>query len=107
MSDKDKDLAPLEAELVAKGGRKWVKANMIRYYFEIDPALFGWVVERYKTGAVKSAKFNGNKISNNKADAALRELNRAKFWYDVVFSDFYSEGLSVEQFEAMKQEVLK
>ena len=77
------------AKLMAAGGTRWSKYGKDRIYF--DAKTLGLEVERYGTGSVRSAEWQGESISN--ADA--RRLLGSKVYVDCadgtlhVDTDFY------------------
>lgn len=77
------------AKLMAEGGKRWSKYGKDRIYF--DATTLGLEVERYGTGSVRSAEWQGESISN--ADA--RRLLNSKVYVDCadgtlhVDTDFY------------------
>ena len=88
-------------------GKEWKKDEMHRIYISDLSKLYGLKCDRHKTGNIKSAKLNGEKISNTKATKLEIALNSAKFWYDVKSGEFLSKGLSDEQFAKIKSNVTK
>lgn len=66
-------------KLEALGLTHWIKGDMDRIYIDDKDlkAVFGLEIEYYKTGNIKSAILNGDKLSNNKAYGLLR--NRIYF----------------------------
>ena len=66
-------------KLEALGLTHWIKGDMDRIYIDDKDlkAVFGLKIEYYKTGNIKSAILNGDKLSNNKAYGLLR--NRIYF----------------------------
>lgn len=65
------------AKYEAKGFRRWTKGSMDRLY--INMAELGLEVSYYGTGNVRSAKWQGEVVSN--ADG--RRLLSSKVWVDV------------------------
>ena len=68
-----------------KGFKRWQKGTMDRLY--INACNIGLIVQRYNTGNVKHAEFNGEHVSNSEG----RRMMSAKTFIDVktgrVFSD--------------------
>lgn len=63
-----------ESRLIELGGTTWEKGGNKRIYIDSPEFLeefFGLVVEHYKTGSIKRAELNGEKLSNNKAHKLL------------------------------------
>lgn len=50
-------------KLEAKGFKHWMKGNIDRLY--INASQLGLVCDYYKTGNIKAAEFNGERISNS------------------------------------------
>ena len=65
-------------KLISMGGKFWEKGDMKRVYLNEWLDLAGVEISRYKTGNIKSAYFNGAKISNSKAS----ELGSVKVFWD-------------------------
>jgi len=65
--------------LLEIGGRRWKQGRLDRIYFNRPAQRGGLEVDYYKTGNVKSAKLNGEHLSNTKA----RGLLAGKLWWDV------------------------
>lgn len=55
--------------LEGKGFNRWTKGNMDRLYINAD--ALGLEVERYNTGNVSSAYWQGERISNSRGSAML------------------------------------
>ena len=64
-------------KLEAKGFNRWTKGSYDRLY--INPESFGLKVERYGTGNVAYAEFEGERISNSEG---TRMLN-GKYFIDI------------------------
>ena len=91
------------AKLMAAGGTRWSKYGKDRIYF--DATTLGLEVERYGTGSVRSAEWQGESISN--ADA--RRLLNSKVYVDCAdgslhvdtdFYDTYNEQMRLENVAA-------
>jgi len=83
------------SNMVAIGGREWIKNEMHRVYFNLDvtvPAL-GLVLSFYNTGNISRALLNGETISNCEATRILHSID-GKIWYDVKSDKWYSQGVS-------------
>lgn len=87
------------AKLMAAGGTRWSKYGKDRIYF--DATTLGLEVERYGTGSVRSAEWQGESISN--ADA--RRLLNSKVYVDCAdgslhvdtdFCDTYNADMRLE-----------
>lgn len=63
--------------LVNIGGNRWTKGNYDRIYFSAES--LGLKVERYHTGNISHAEYNGKKISHSSAT----EIINAKIYVDV------------------------
>lgn len=59
------------------GGNRWTKGNYDRIYF--SPESLGLKIERYNTGNIFHAEYNGEKISNSRAS----EIINAKIYVNV------------------------
>ena len=94
-----------EIEQILKIGKEWIKDDMHRIYINDLAGLYGLETARHKTGNIKSARLNGEKISNTKATKLEIELNSAKLWYDVKSGEYSSNGLSDEQYTAIKVQI--
>lgn len=68
--------------LLAAGGNRWQKNNMDRVYFNNLPAKAGLVVDRYKSGNIRSASLRSEGISNSKAGEIVSNLDSTKLFYD-------------------------
>lgn len=88
-------------ELVAVGGSHWQKNSMDRIYFNNLPRWYGLEVDRSGSGAVRSARFRGESISNSRGDELAYAVNRGKLWFDVVTGQFMSQDLSDEMASEM------
>ena len=72
------------AALESKGFKRWQKGNYDRLY--ADATILGLKVERYNTGNIFSAEFQGEKISNSEA----RKILATKTYIDVTTGKVYS-----------------
>ena len=64
-------------ELVNMGANRWMKGGYDRLY--IAPEVLGLKCDRYKSGNVRYAEFNGERISNSLA----REMLESKCYIDL------------------------
>lgn len=93
------------AKLEAKGFNRWTKGNMDRLY--IDAKNYGAEFVYYNSGNIRSAKFQGERISN--ADG--RRLNATKAYIDIatgelhIQTDYYYDDEIREAIEAIIAEV--
>lgn len=73
-------------KLEALGLTHWIKGDMDRIYINNKDlkSVFGLEIEYYKSGNIKSAVLNGDKISNNKAYGLLRN----KIYFDCKSNKF-------------------
>lgn len=55
--------------LVAAGARRWTKGSMDRLYINAD--VLGYEYERYNTGNIRYAEYNGERISNSEMGRVL------------------------------------
>ena len=83
------------AALEKKGFKRWTKGNLDRLY--INAGQLGLVCTYYKTGAISSAKFNGEDISNRKASS----MKCAKTFIDIKSGILYGDN------EMLKSEAQK
>lgn len=79
------------AELVKLGFNRWTKGNLDRLY--INAAQLGLVCDYYNTGNVKSAEFQGNRLSNSEA----RRMRAAKTFVDVKSGRVYSDNETLKE----------
>lgn len=67
-------------QILDLGGREWTgRGGQKRIYLNNWSGLAGLEIERYKSGAIRCAVIDGEKISNNKAAA----LAAAQVWFDI------------------------
>jgi len=76
-------------EALEMGGREWQKNGNHRIYFNGGAleVLYGLEILRYKTGNISSATFNGEDISNSKANKLLNKIiceRGDRAYYDVI-----------------------
>jgi len=88
-------------------GNEWKKGTMHRIYFSNLPKLYGLNIQRHKTGNIKSATLNEEKISNNKATKLEIALNSGKMWYNVNTGKINSKDLSEKQQEIIISNIKK
>lgn len=76
-------------KLEALGLTHWIKGDMDRIYINNKDlkAVFGLEIEYYKSGNIKSATLNGDKLSNNKAFGLLRN----KIYFDCKLNKFNTD----------------
>lgn len=72
--------------LEEKGFKRWQKGSMDRLY--INACNLGLTVERYNTGNIKRAYFNGESVSNSEG----RRMITAKTYIDVKSGRVYSDN---------------
>jgi hypothetical protein len=71
------------AQLREIGGCPWKAADGTqRVYFNDLPDLFGLELVYYKSGNIKSAKLDGDRISNTTARRICGDLATLKLWVD-------------------------
>lgn len=75
------------ALLTTKGFRRWQKGNLDRLY--INAAQLGLSCEYYGTGNIRSAEFQGNRISNSEG----YRMKTAKTYVDVKTGKVYNATL--------------
>lgn len=66
--------------MTAIGGNRWTKAGHDRVYLNHWPEFAGLEVDRYKTGSISSAAYQGQGISNSQAYNLLDTIG--KVWFD-------------------------
>src|SRR5690606_16620031 len=84
----------LEARLIQAGGRRWMKGEFNRIYFNNLAALCGLRYDTYLTGNIAWAELDGERISNSSARQILSGLSSAKVWYDCTTGIFEAKGLT-------------
>lgn len=73
------------AKLEAKGGKRWIKGNMDRMYF--NATVLGLELEYYKTGNIRDASFRGTGLSNSMGG----RYKAAKTYIDLATGDVHSD----------------
>lgn len=84
-------------------GKLWEKGGNIRFYLDSDKALknaIGLTIDRYKSGAISSAKIKGEKISNNKAWKISSSANNS--YIDLVNRKVVSDNEDIIKFFSSK-----
>lgn len=93
------------AKLEAKGGKRWIKGNMDRMYF--NATMLGLELEYYKTGNIRDASFRGMGLSNSMGG----RYKAAKTYIDLatgtVHSDFDCLADAVRELIAQAEEEIK
>lgn len=93
------------AKLDARGGKRWIKGNMDRMYF--NATGIGLELEYYKTGNIRSASFRGMGLSNCMGG----RYKAAKTYIDLatgeVHSDFDCLADAVRELIAQAEEEIK
>ena len=56
-----------EAQALAIGAKPWTYAKGTRYYINLTPEMVGLEIEFYGTGNVRSAKLDGEVVTNGSA----------------------------------------
>ena len=72
-------------KLEAKGGKRWIKGNMDRMYF--NATVLGLELEYYKTGNIRDASFRGTGLSNSMGG----RYKAAKTYIDLATGDVHSD----------------
>lgn len=72
-------------KLTARGWKRWTKADKDRMY--VDAENLGLKVQKYGSGAVKRAEWDGEKISNSEGSAMLH----AKTYLDLMDMSVHSD----------------
>ncbi len=85
-------------------GNVWQKNGHHRIYLNDLPSLYGLKVSYYGTGNVRSATLDGEKISNAAATRLLGPLS-GKMWYDVVTTQFATDGSDRDVFVSLLTEI--
>jgi hypothetical protein len=78
-------------ELEGKGFKRWQKGNYDRLY--INATALGLVVDRYKTGNISYAEFNGERISNTQGT----KMVDAKTYIDVNTERLFSTNETLKE----------
>lgn len=92
----------------AKLGKVWEKGGKVRIYLDATKAMeaAGWEITRYQSGAVMSAKKDGEKVSNSKAGKVSMALYGA--YIDAVTGEVVCEDAEIRAaIEAVIAEALK
>lgn len=92
----------------AKLGKVWEKGGRVRIYLDATKAMeaAGWEVTRYQSGAIMSARKDGEKVSNSKAGKVSMALHGA--YIDAVTGEVVCEDAEVRAaVEAVISEALK
>lgn len=93
------------AKLEAKGGKRWIKGNMDRMYF--NATVLGLELEYYKTGNIRDASFRGTGLSNSMGG----RYKAAKTYIDLatgtVHSDFDCLADAVRELIAQAEAEIK
>jgi hypothetical protein len=86
-------------EAVKRGGNEWKTddGKYHRVYFNDLAELAGLECTYYKTGNVRSARYRGEKISNNKAKKLLWKFRSVKLWWDCRAEEWGSKGLDADE----------
>lgn len=74
------------SRLINKGCRRWTKGERDRLYVSSD--VLGLQVERYKTGNISYAEFQGERISNSLA----ADLADVTVWIDLHTGEIHTKG---------------
>lgn len=89
--------------LVAVGGREWKRGNRHRVYFNNLIDFLPLEVERYKSGSISWAAWEGEEIANRQALLILQSVDGV--YYDVVEEKFYGRYGLRESRIVSKEEV--
>ena len=81
-------------KLEAIGGKYWEGGERKRVYFNADAVLHnsGLEVERYNTGRISSAKYNGKEISNSWATEIINKIQYGKIYFDLNTNKVMTSG---------------
>ena len=79
-------------KLKSIGGNEWIKGDMHRFYFSDLASLIDLKIERFNTGNISKAIYEGKEISNSSARKMMDDLNNTKVWFDVVKNKFQFKG---------------
>jgi len=71
-------------KITAAGGKLWRKGNQARFYFSNLEELYGLRTNNYKSGNVRSATLNGEKISNSRAHDIINMLRGKQVYIDAM-----------------------
>lgn len=86
--------------LSALGASEWKKDAFHRFYFNDLPSLYGLSITRYSKGSIKSARLDGETISNKAAWKLTMGLT-GKFWFDIKDGKFHGRDLSDACFQRL------
>lgn len=95
-------------KMVELGGNEWKAGEKHRVYFDRETLhrLAGLEIELYNTGNVSSAKLNGKKISNSRANHLMMD-KFGKFWFDVISGNFQYQQAPIETCKMAKAKILE
>lgn len=79
------------AEFEKMGFNRWTKGNMDRLY--INARDLGLICDYYNTGNIRSAFFNGERISNSEG----RRMRAAKTFIDIKTEMIYGDNATLKE----------
>lgn len=100
-------IKPLTVEVAqALGAKKWVsKSGETRFYFNNLADLYGLRCRYYHTGNIASATLDGEKISNNSAQALSSILYAAKVYFSPSEEKVHFSGISDAKAKCIAAEI--
>lgn len=100
---------------IQMGAVEWSKGSIRRFYFNDLCKWVGLTVEKFNSGNISKAWYEGSEISNSAATKIMNDLSDTKIWFDTKTNKFeYKTGFSVKDsyyaekaIESMNNEFLK
>lgn len=80
-------------KLKSIGGNEWIKGDMHRFYFSNLEECIDLKIERFGTGNIFRAVYEGKEISNRSARTIIDDLNMTKVWFDIKENKFSFKGI--------------
>lgn len=84
-------------ELINRGASRWTKGGHDRLY--INPEIVGLECDYYKTGNIRYAEFNGEKISNSRA----AKIKSIKSYIDIETGKLFTTSTDAEFTAALNE----
>lgn len=93
------------AALEAIGGTRWQRDTMDRVYINDLARWSGLEVVTYGTGNVRSARLDGEEISNTVARKLGAMLALGKVWYDLADDRLHARGIEQDEFDVISARI--